>query len=82
VTGLSTSNGQTATATATCPASKVAVGGGGTITGVTSGSIGQLALVSSSATSDTVWTVVSAVRAASGVGNYTLTAYVICITGP
>jgi hypothetical protein len=82
VTGTTTSNGQTATATAACPAGKLAVGGGGAITNPTSGSIGELSLIASSATSNTVWTVVSAVDAANGVGSYTLTAYVVCVTGP
>jgi hypothetical protein len=82
VTGTTTTNGQTATATAACPVGKLAVGGGGTITNPTSGSLGELGLIASSATSDTVWTVVSVVDGANGVGNYTLTAYVVCVTGP
>ena len=77
MTGAVSTNDGTSpkTATATCPGGKKAIGGGG-IT-VNNGS-GTVSLTSTYPSSDTVWTV-SAARQ-SGSGNFTVQAYVVCIT--
>jgi hypothetical protein len=74
-TTSSTNNTTPKTATATCPAGKVAVGGGwaSTITN------GELSTTVSRATSDTVWTVTVYTDNSGDAGNWNLTAHVICV---
>jgi hypothetical protein len=63
------------TATATCPAGTVALGGGGL---VTNNGSGTLSITSSYPTSTTVWSVTADRQ--SGSGNWTLQASVLCAT--
>ena len=63
------------TATASCPAGEVALGGGGIMA---NGGSGTIALNASYPSSDTVWTMVADRQ--SGSGNWSLQAYVICAT--
>ena len=75
-------NGESWTVTATCPAGKVAFGGGGSV--VESSSDAVIVAVSSFPSSNTVWTFKAEVIADSDSGSkdktdgVTVTAYVLC----
>ena len=68
------------TATATCPAGKVAVGGG-YLASATSG-LGELAVIANRPTSDTVWSVSATQDSRAGLGNWSLQAFAVCLTQP
>jgi len=65
------------TAVATCPAGKVALGGGGQVT-TTSGNKGRVQLTGSYPSAAGQWTAVAVVNQALGANTLTVTAYVLC----
>jgi hypothetical protein len=86
VTGTSQSTtddpaiGTTLTATATCPAGKALLGGGGTVVNDEVGSPQKTVLVQTYPSSGTVWTAVGVVTGNLPTAKMTVQAYAICST--
>jgi hypothetical protein len=80
VVGTATATDTTApkTATATCPAGKVAVGGG-YAAAATAAEIGEMAVFANRSTSDTVWSVSATVDSGPQVA-WSLQAFAVCLT--
>jgi hypothetical protein len=85
VTGTSSANtdlpnGGTKTATASCPAGKIAVGGGAVLNFTTASESGEVNIIASRPTSSLIWSATAAVDNTQDVGTWTITAYVVCLT--
>ncbi|MGB8862069.1 MAG: hypothetical protein WCC60_22625 [Ilumatobacteraceae bacterium] len=72
-------NGGTKTVTAACPVGKKVVGGGGLLSFTTANESGEVNIISSYPTSDTVWTVTAAVDNTQDVTTWTVTAFAVCL---
>jgi hypothetical protein len=81
VTGTASALDETSpkTATATCPAGKKAMSGGYVVQ-TTSGSVAEIAISQDYPSSDTTWSVTAAEDNDSSVGDWSVQAYVICVT--
>ena len=75
-TATATDTTDNKTATATCPAGKVVVGGG-FLTAATTG-LGELTVYANRPTSDTVWSVSAVVD--QGLRTWSLQAFAVCLT--
>lgn len=81
-------NGTTVTATVSCPAGKILLGGGGTVVTSTGTNSGKVAIQRSYPSAATTWTVIGVVTHDSGAGGslnnlgagvtMDVTAYVVC----
>jgi hypothetical protein len=81
VAGTASAENETSpkSATASCPAGKKAVSGGYVLQ-TTSGSLAELSVSQNYPSSDTTWSVTAAEDNDSGVGAWSIQAYVICVT--
>lgn len=79
VSGTASGSNETSpkTVTASCPAGKVALGGGFLVT-VASGVLAEITVTESRATADNVWTVTGSEDNDSNVGNWSIQAFVVC----